>query len=94
MIYLISYMQCCISYANDLGRQFCIIVCRLGNEKLLAFLRSLNCYFLATKETEYNGGRFGCFTAGDVKRSRSIDLLYVYGRQCTQAHAAPVCVLN
>ena len=24
------------------------------------------------RETEYNGGRFGCFTAGDVKRSRSI----------------------
>ena len=23
------------------------------------------------RETEYNGGRFGCFTAGDVKRSRS-----------------------
>ena len=25
------------------------------------------------KETEYNGGCFGCCTAGDVKRSRSID---------------------
>ena len=25
------------------------------------------------RETEYNGGRFGCFMAGDVKRSRSID---------------------
>ena len=24
------------------------------------------------RESEYNGGRFGCFTAGDVKRSRSI----------------------
>ena len=27
------------------------------------------------RETEYNGGRFGCFTAGDVKRSRSISLV-------------------
>ena len=35
------------------------------------------------RETEYNGGRFGCFTAGDVKRSRSIsyddvDAVFIY----------------
>ena len=28
------------------------------------------------RETEYNGGRFGSFTAGDVKRSRSIGIVH------------------
>ena len=34
------------------------------------------------RETEYNGRRFGCFTAGDVKRSRSI---LTHGGSLTQA---------
>ena len=35
------------------------------------------------KETEYNGGHFSCFTAGDVKRSRSIYSSHAYKRRMT-----------
>ena len=44
---------------------------------------------LAMRETEYNGGRFGCFTAGDVKAA-ALSIRIRAGRRAGAAAAGPI----